>query len=93
MSARLVPTIVVYLPWLLSAVTIWMTLLAGNLHRRAWLVGLANQALWLVWIVASASWGLIPMNAVLWIVYYRNHIKWRTAHAAAPRIQGGSDRD
>jgi hypothetical protein len=23
-----------YLPWLLSAITIWMTMLAGNLHRK-----------------------------------------------------------
>ena len=50
--------IVTYLPWGLSAITIWMTLLAGNLHRSAWLVGLANQFLWLVWIIMSASWSL-----------------------------------
>lgn len=66
-----------YLPWLLSAITIWMTLLAGNLHPKAWLVGLLNQALWLVWIVATGTWGLIPLNAALWVVYGRNHLKWR----------------
>jgi len=69
--------IVTYLPWGLSAITTWMTLLAGNKHRNAWLVGLANQALWGVWILASGSWGLLPMNIVLWIVYTRNHLKWR----------------
>jgi hypothetical protein len=68
--------LVFWLPFVLSAVTIWMTLLAGNMHRSAWLVGLVNQALWLFWIVLSATWGLIPLNAVLWIVYYRNHLKW-----------------
>lgn len=73
------PFIIFYLPFLLSAITIWMTLLAGNLHRSAWLVGLVNQALWLVWIVLSATWGLIPLNIVLWIVYARNHFKWRAA--------------
>jgi hypothetical protein len=66
-----------YLPWLLSAITIWMTLLAGNIHRSAWLVGLGNQALWLVWIVATGTWGLMPLNVALWIVYGRNHLKWR----------------
>lgn len=50
-----------YLPWLMSAVTIWMTLPAGNKHKSAWLVGLGNQLLWLVWIIATASWGLLPM--------------------------------
>lgn len=68
--------IVSYLPWLLSAVTIYMTILAGNKTRWAWLVGLVNQALWLGWIVASESWGLLPMNVALWVVYTRNHMKW-----------------
>lgn len=71
--------VTMYLPWLLSALTIWMTVLAGNKHPSAWLVGLANQMLWLVWIVTSASWGLLPMNIALWIVYGRNHWKWSTA--------------
>ena len=71
--------VIFWLPFLLSAVTIWMTLLAGNLHRSAWLVGLVNQALWLVWIVISETWGLIPLNAALWAVYARNHYKWRAA--------------
>lgn len=65
-----------YLPWLLSAVTIWMTLLAGNKTRWAWAVGLGNQALWLIWIIAVGAWGLLPMNLALWVVYTRNHIKW-----------------
>ncbi|WP_103018099.1 hypothetical protein [Alicycliphilus denitrificans] len=68
--------IVVYLPWVLSAITIWMTLLAGNLHPKAWLVGLVNQLLWLVWIVVAQAWGFIPLNAALWAVYWRNHRKW-----------------
>jgi hypothetical protein len=71
--------VVAYLPWLLSVITIWMTVLAGNKHPTAWLVGLANQALWLGWIVASSAWGLLPMNIALWIVYGRNHWKWNTA--------------
>ena len=65
-----------YLPWLLSAITIWMTLLAGNKHPNAWLVGLFNQALWLIWIASSETWGMLPMNMALWVVYVRNHFKW-----------------
>lgn len=68
--------IITFLPWLLSAVTIWMTVLAGNKHRLAWVIGLVNQALWLCWIVAADAWGLIPMNLALWIVYARNHLRW-----------------
>ena len=65
-----------YLPWLLSVITIWMTLMAGNKHPRAWQVGLANQALWMFWIGATSNWGFLPMNIALWIVYMRNHLKW-----------------
>jgi hypothetical protein len=68
--------IVDYLPWLLSAITIWMTLLAGNKNRGAWSVGLFNQLLWLVWIVAVGAWGMMPMNIALWVVYGRNYLKW-----------------
>ena len=68
--------IVFWLPWLLSAITIYTMFLAGNKSGKTWLIGLANQLLWLLWIIASASWGLLPMNIALWIVYGRNHLKW-----------------
>lgn len=68
--------IITYLPYLLSAITIYSMLLAGNKKRGAWLVGLLNQFLWMLWIVLTASWGLIPMNIALWIVYGRNYLKW-----------------
>lgn len=70
--------IIIYLPYLLSAITIYMFLLAGNKRKSAWLVGLTNQALWLIWIVLSQSWGLVPMNIALWIVYTRNYFKWNS---------------
>ena len=68
-----------YLPWLLSVITIWMTVLAGNKHPSAWAIGLANQALWLVLICAASAWGLLPINLALWVVYARNHWKWNAA--------------
>ena len=68
-----------HLPWVLSAITIWMTLLAGNKHKSAWVVGLVNQALWLVWIIASETWGLLPLTVALSIVYVRNYVKWRVS--------------
>jgi hypothetical protein len=76
MGGTRMKVVTTYLPWLLSAITIWMTLLAGNQHPKAWLVGLANQALWLVWILATGTWGLIPLNVALWVVYGRNHWMW-----------------
>lgn len=68
-----------YLPWVLSAITIYMTVLAGSMHPRAWLVGLLGQALWLIWICATSAWGLLPMNLVLWGIYIRNHLRWKRA--------------
>lgn len=70
--------IVSYLPWILSVVTIVQMGMAGNKHRKAWAVGLFGQVLWTVWIVASNTRGLIPLTAALWIIYYRNHVKWRS---------------
>ena len=69
---------VTYAPWLMSAITIWMTLLAGNKHRSAWAVGLCNQALWLAWILFKGPevYGLLPMNAALWVAYAINLWKW-----------------
>lgn len=75
-TLRMKELIISYLPWLLSLITIWMTLLAGNKTKWAWLVGLVNQFLWLIWIIASAAWGLLPMNIALWVLYARNHLKW-----------------
>lgn len=66
------------LPWLMSAVTIWMTLMAGNKHPRAWLIGLGNQVLWLTWIFTTHAWGLLPMSVTLAFVYARNHVLWLT---------------
>lgn len=77
--------ITLYLPWLLSLVTIVMTVMAGNKNRYAWAVALVGQVLWLVWIVASRSWGLLPMNLVLWAVYVRNHLQWTRKPYACPR--------
>lgn len=69
--------IIQYLPYILSAITIYSMLLAGNKKRGAWLWGLLNQVLWLVWIILSSAWGLLPMNIALWIVYGRNYLKWK----------------
>ena len=69
--------IIKYLPYLLSAITAYSMLLAGNKKRGAWVVGLLNQLLWLVWIVISGTWGLLPMNVVLWVIYGRNYLKWK----------------
>lgn len=68
--------IITYLPYLLSAITIYSMLLAGNKRKGAWIVGLINQFLWLIWICLTATWGLIPMNIALWIVYARNYWEW-----------------
>jgi hypothetical protein len=69
--------IILYVPWLLSAISLYHMFLAGNIHRYTWLVALTNQAFWLIWIVVSANWGLLPLNIGMWIVCTRNHFKWR----------------
>lgn len=68
--------IVVYLPWLMSVITIYMTYIAGNRNAFAWVLGLGNQAFWLIWIVVSKNWGLLPMCLTLSVLYIRNYYKW-----------------
>lgn len=70
--------IVTYLPWLISAITIYSAVLAGNKRPAAWSIGVANQALWLTWIVASGTWGMLPMNMVLAGIFVRNWRKWKS---------------
>ena len=69
--------ITVYLPYVLSLITIYGIVKAGDRKRWAWLVGLGNQALWLTWITSSESWGLLPLTFVLCVVYTRNWFKWK----------------
>lgn len=66
-----------YLPWLLSAITCYMTLMVGNKRKHAWTLGIANQLLWLLWIVVAQAWGLLPMTAMLTIIYFRNYFRWK----------------
>ena len=67
----------VYLPWALSASTIYTMFLAGEKSRWTWVVALGSQAIWAIWIVASQTWGMIPGHLALWFVYTRNYFKWR----------------
>lgn len=69
--------VVVELPWLLSAISIWMTVLTGNLRKSAWVVGLLNQLLWFLWIYVTGTWGFLPLNIMLFIVYVRNYRLWK----------------
>jgi hypothetical protein len=68
--------IITYLPWFLSANTLYFTFLAGNKKKGAWALALVGQLFWLVWILATQSWGLLPMNIGMWVMYSRNYIKW-----------------
>lgn len=65
-----------YLPWLLSAITIIATILAGSKNKLAWSLSAANQVLWLIWILATQTWGFLPMNLILTVVFIRNHWLW-----------------
>lgn len=69
--------ILTYLPWCLSAATIYMAIQTGNKTNFAWLIGIYLQAFWLLWIVVGGQWGFLPMNLILWAIYFRNYFKWK----------------
>ena len=68
-----------YLPWVLSILGVYLAIQTGNLKRWAWAFGLCIQLLWLIWILCSENYGFLIQNATLWIIYYRNHMKWKNA--------------
>lgn len=65
-----------YGPWVLSCLTIILTMLQGDKYKNAWLLTLINQALWLAWILLSKTYGFLPLNISMWIICFRNHLKW-----------------
>lgn len=84
-KGRRVKNLIIILPWVLSASTLWMKISTGNKSRHAWLHGLINQAIWFVWIPVSHNWGLLPMTIGLTIIYVRNHFKWNSAEERAKK--------
>ena len=64
------------LPYLLSGISVYMTILAGNKDPRAWLYGLFGQVGWLSWIVVTETWGFLILNSFMWVIYIRNHLLW-----------------
>jgi hypothetical protein len=69
--------IIMFLPWLLSVLTILSMHYAGKKKVLGWKIALLNSGLWLIWILATGTWGLLPMNLALWYVYGKNYYEWR----------------
>lgn len=68
---------ILYLPWLLSAVTLWMTYLQGEKNTLSWVVGLVGQLGWFILTFVTGLYGLLPLNIGLTVLYYRNYVKWK----------------
>ncbi len=64
------------LPWIMSAITLYMTFLQGKKTWKAWAVGLVNQVLWLWYALSTQTWGFLPLNLGLWYLYVRNLMIW-----------------
>jgi hypothetical protein len=69
--------IATYLPWFISASTIYMLWQIGNLNRKGWILGGFNQILWLSYIIAAEAWGLLPLNIAMCWITIRNYLKWK----------------
>lgn len=68
--------IIIYLPYILSFITIYMTFLVGNKNKKGWALGCFNQILWFIFIITSKNYGLMPMNVAFFYMYMRNYEKW-----------------
>lgn len=67
------------LPWLLSILSLVMSVLTGNKWRHAWLFGIGIQCLWVIWVMSAKTYGFLPLTLALFVIYGRNHIKWQRA--------------
>lgn len=65
-----------FLPYLLSILTVWTLVLAGDKKRGAWLAGLLNQFFWFVYVISTHTWGLLPLTICMTVVYANNLKKW-----------------
>ena len=68
--------IVLYLPYILSFITIYMTFLVGNKNKKGCALGMFNQILWFIFIIFSKNYGLMFMNIAFFYMYMRNYEKW-----------------
>lgn len=59
-----------------SCFTVLMTFLQGKKHPSAFKIGMVTQALWSFWIFYSSNLGMLPLNVVLWVLYFRNNRLW-----------------
>lgn len=71
------PLILAYLPWLLSALTLYTTYLQGEKNIFAWVLGLVGQLGWFVLTFVSGLYGLLPLNIGLTVLYFINYNKWK----------------
>lgn len=71
------PLILTYLPWLLSALTLYTTYLQGEKNIFAWVLGLVGQLGWFVLTFVSGLYGLLPLNIGLTVLYFINYNKWK----------------
>jgi hypothetical protein len=65
-----------YLPWLLSAITLYSMVLIGRLDPAGWVLGLIGQGLWFVWAGVTRTWGFLPLTVALTVVYAQNLWLW-----------------
>lgn len=73
-----------HLPWIMSALTIFVMWQAGNKSVWAWRVSLVNQFVWLAWIVSTRTWGLLPLNLAMFVTSTRNLLLWSQKENGGP---------
>lgn len=67
----------IIIPFFLSAITVYQMFLVWNFHKYSWIIWIVDQMMWLVFIIYTQQYGFLPLNIANWIVYARNHFKWK----------------
>jgi hypothetical protein len=61
-----------YIQLAASAFTIASTWFYGNKTKTGPIIGLVGQAPWLFIMVSGGLWGLLPVNALMFVIHGRN---------------------
>lgn len=67
----------VFLPYMLSIMTIIAVMRQGDKDVTGWWLTLVNQFGWIIWMLCSHTYGLLILNLFMWYATIRNILLWR----------------
>lgn len=71
------PFTALYLPIIISLITIWMTVEVGRKKRYSWIIGIIGNSLHIGWIFLTGAYGYLLVDIAMIVLFARNYWLWR----------------